>query len=568
MNLLQCSPVKQQFHRSLPGARIPAMRNSAGRAATVAPLGGSASVPATLEYAYQYDDIGNRITSTDITTNRTYTANNLNQYTLISNLCDSASLREEFVPQFDDDGNQTLIQTSTGVWSVQYNGENRPVLWTGGTSSAATNIVMSFDRMGRRMEYREIQTTGASGGNTPTTTVNTHHSLVYDDYLCIQRLEAANGNAVDLTFVWDVTEPVATRPLIIDKPGVCKACVTHDGSKNVSDLISSSDMTITAHYDYAPFGAIINSSFSLHSSHCNSLWRFSSECVEDDLGLVYYNYRCYDPNVGTWLSRDPYKEDENTFFVDNDPVGAFDWLGLETEHSSCVSISHSKNFDFRNKPLGRIGLAKFNGTLAFGYSLKGEACLTCCTKGGNAGLKKLSGSGEVLLSGQGSLSATVGVDFKSSMFWDFYRLYLFGGIQASVTLSGSGSGSFAFDGCKGTGALNASISDSLEFAFRGGVEGHLKRRGGRRNGNWHYNTVAAVAALAKVSVSSSLTTTLSCNTEKCILTSSIGGIDASVGLEFTFKRKTLSLDIWRFHGDGVVLAETEFESPLKGWTEQ
>ena len=41
------------------------------------------------EYAYQYDDIGNRITSTDLGTNRTYTANGLNQYTLISNLCDS-----------------------------------------------------------------------------------------------------------------------------------------------------------------------------------------------------------------------------------------------------------------------------------------------------------------------------------------------------------------------------------------------------------------------------------------------------------------------------------------------
>ena len=36
-------------------------------------LGGPQS-PAddTLEYAYQYDDIGNRITSTDLTTNRTY----------------------------------------------------------------------------------------------------------------------------------------------------------------------------------------------------------------------------------------------------------------------------------------------------------------------------------------------------------------------------------------------------------------------------------------------------------------------------------------------------------------
>ena len=52
------------------------------------------------------------------------------QYTQISNLCDSASLREEFLPQFDDDGNQTLVKTATGIWQVTYNGENRCVLYT------------------------------------------------------------------------------------------------------------------------------------------------------------------------------------------------------------------------------------------------------------------------------------------------------------------------------------------------------------------------------------------------------------------------------------------------------
>ena len=80
-------------------------------------------MPATTEYAYQYDDIGNRITSTDLGTNRTYTANGLNQYTLISNLCDSVTLCDDFVPQYDLDGNQTLVKTSTGVWQVSYNGE-------------------------------------------------------------------------------------------------------------------------------------------------------------------------------------------------------------------------------------------------------------------------------------------------------------------------------------------------------------------------------------------------------------------------------------------------------------
>ena len=158
-------------------------------------------MPATPEYAYQYDDIGNRITSTDLGTNRTYTANSLNQYSAITT-SDLGLQTSSFEPHFDDDGNQTRIQTATGVWSVQYNGENRPVLWTGGTPSAATNIVMSFDRMGRRVEYLET----AGGSQSSATETNAYHRFVYDNYFCIQRLEAANGNAVDLVFVWDVTE--------------------------------------------------------------------------------------------------------------------------------------------------------------------------------------------------------------------------------------------------------------------------------------------------------------------------------------------------------------------------
>ncbi len=51
-----------------------------------------------------------------------YLTNNLNQYTEIS-------LGEAvFSPhQYDADGNMTLVQTSTGTWSITYNGENRPI---------------------------------------------------------------------------------------------------------------------------------------------------------------------------------------------------------------------------------------------------------------------------------------------------------------------------------------------------------------------------------------------------------------------------------------------------------
>jgi len=300
-------------------------------------LGGPASVPASHEYAYQYDDIGNRITSTDLTTNRTYTANSLNQYTLVGRAVPGAPQGEveEFVPQFDDDGNQTLIQTSTGIWQVQYNGENRPVLWTGGTQSAATNIVMSFDRMGRRVEYLET----AGGAQSSATETNACHRFLYDNYLCIQRLDAANGNAVDLAFVWDVTEPVATRPLVF-LSGSVLSYYTHDGNKNVTQLVSSAG-DVVGQYEYSPFGDVVVSQYATSTSQINphvcNPFRFSSEHGEGSVALVSYNYRHYMSIGGRWISRDLAEElgSANLYgFLLGNPISEFDVLGLFIPYAS------------------------------------------------------------------------------------------------------------------------------------------------------------------------------------------------------------------------------------------
>jgi hypothetical protein len=58
-----------------------------------------------------------------------FLSNNLNQYTAITDVVATPSSSQKFTPQFDDDGNQTLVKTATGVWQVQYNGENRPIIW-------------------------------------------------------------------------------------------------------------------------------------------------------------------------------------------------------------------------------------------------------------------------------------------------------------------------------------------------------------------------------------------------------------------------------------------------------
>ena len=197
-----------------------------------------------------------------------------------------------------------------------------------------TNIVMSFDRMGRRVEY--LETVASDAGGSQLVATNVHHRFVYEitaaqagrarralqaertersdeaprepRYLCIQRIHGATKN-VKLIFTWDPLETVATKPLMVEKPGSYKMHVTHDGNKNVSELVFfSGGSGIAAHYEYAPFGAETVStrgtSVADYDFRTYNPFRFSSEYADDALGLVYYNYRHYNPADGRWMSRD------------------------------------------------------------------------------------------------------------------------------------------------------------------------------------------------------------------------------------------------------------------------
>lgn len=162
---------------------------------------------------------------------------------------------------YDADGNQTLVTTRTGRWRVEYNGENRPVLRENvSTNSPNPNsttpplISMSYDHMGRRREKNDQR-------------------FFYDGYL---QVADNNGNAC----AWDCTEPVATRPLAWSC-GDLFEYYTHDGNKNVSEVITMND-GLVAHYEYAPFGAII----ALCGERVGANpWRFSSEICKKKSGV-------------------------------------------------------------------------------------------------------------------------------------------------------------------------------------------------------------------------------------------------------------------------------------------
>ena len=280
------------------------------------------------EYAYQYDDIGNRITSLDLGTNRTYTANSLNQYTAITDVAtaSSPSQDETFTPQFDDNGNQALIKTATGIWSVTYSGENRQILWSCIQSNNSNNpnnqtiLSMSYDRIGRRVTKNDQR-------------------FVYDGCLQIANFEHQTSNIKLQTFIWDPTEKIATRPLWMQiAESASNYFYFHDGNKNVSDLVSlKSGQCVVAHYEYAPFGSALAAVGGVAVASCGfelyNPYRYSSEYADDSVGLVYYNYRHYEPVMGRWISRDPQPRPMSSLYAmaANNPVGAFDWLGLDPD---------------------------------------------------------------------------------------------------------------------------------------------------------------------------------------------------------------------------------------------
>ena len=271
-----------------------------------------ATVDSNYRYSYDFDDIGNRKTSSERGTNSVYAANQLNQYTAV----------DDFTPQFDADGNQTLIKTATGIWSVVYNGENRPIHWIclQSNNQAITNnqtISMSFDRMGRRV-------------------IKSNQRFVYDGYLQVANFEHSVTNSQLTThnlqlFIWDPTEKVATRPLVwslshIEPFNFSTSFYTHDGNKNVSEVIVSNS-TVVAHYEYAPFGLVIG---LCDEYPLTSRLRFSNEYADDELCLVYYNYRHYNLFDGRWVARDRIGEavSQNLYlFINNSPFAKYDFLG-------------------------------------------------------------------------------------------------------------------------------------------------------------------------------------------------------------------------------------------------
>ena len=99
----------------------------------------------------------------------------------------------------------------------------------------------------------------------------------------------------------------------------------HDALKNVTSIFDG-QQTKRTRYEYDPFGSLLVTEGD--AAHENK-FRFSCEFSDDDLGLVYYNYRYYSPELGRWIKRDPIEEEGGVnlyAMVGNNPMNYWDDL--------------------------------------------------------------------------------------------------------------------------------------------------------------------------------------------------------------------------------------------------
>ncbi len=342
------------------------------------------------QFEYSFDDIGNR-TSTKAggdangggLLSANYSANSLNQYTsrdvpgavdilgiahanaTVTVNGQSPYRRGEYFWQ-----ELSLNNSSAAVcWTNKWDGENRLVDITSlasGPSASRKSLQFAYDWQGRR--YSKI----VSNWTGSTWTRALHELYLYDGWNLLAALNGTN-QAIVKSFLWGLDLSGSMQgaggvggliAFASRQSPVGSYFVAYDGNGNVMALVDGSSGSLSARYEYDPFGQTIRCSGTLGT--LNPV-RFSSKHLDDETDLVYYGYRYLTPNAGKWLSRDPIGErgGKNLWqFVHGAPVNAVDPLGKDT-YICDAEISLNHNFGPYTEPDGACTISSL--IIPYGY---------------------------------------------------------------------------------------------------------------------------------------------------------------------------------------------------------
>ena len=255
-------------------------------------------VTAAWNPTFDYDQIGNRLTSTGFI-DSSYTANELNQYSEIHH--SSLILH----PSFDADGN--LTDSGTG-WTYSWNAENRLIQATDGS----VTIDFTYDYQGRLVKKDD------------GTDVKVY---VYDDWNRIATFLHTSALTLHNSYLWglDLSGSMQGAGGVGGLLREGNLYPLFDANGNIMQKLNGAG-SVEMNVAYDPFGNIISGTLV-------GEYAFSTKPLIDGLNWYYYGFRYYDPVTGRWASRDPIEEEGglNLYgFVGNDGVNAWDYLGLSS----------------------------------------------------------------------------------------------------------------------------------------------------------------------------------------------------------------------------------------------
>ena len=218
--------------------------------------------------------------------------------------------------------------TSDGRWNNTWDGENRLIRQeTISTvpTAAKRKIENTYDSGNRRIRKQVFNWNGGAW------VLQKDLRFLYDGWNLVAELDATN--TMQRNFVWGLD--LSRTPqgaggvggLLAIREGTESHLPAFDGNGNVMALVKASDQSISARYEYGPFGETL----VVEENGVSNPFRFSTKYLDNETGFYYYGFRFYDPAKGSWPSRDPIGErgGRNLYaFVGNNGILRVDAWGL------------------------------------------------------------------------------------------------------------------------------------------------------------------------------------------------------------------------------------------------
>ena len=222
--------------------------------------------------------------------------------------------------------------------------------------------------------------------------------LIYNNWLLIAETDANGSVTREYFYSDDANGDAGVGKLIrfidyTDKTGGLLSAesknyfVINDNVGNITSVIDKQGNIINS-YAYSPFGELI-----VEQEQVKLNIGFNTK-YEDESGLIYYNHRYYDSDLGRFISQDPIFEEGgiNLYnFVENDPINHWDILGnisinygtltLEGNLSFVNFTNRGVTYDWNNNPtfMDTMLLRVVEARIHFGVDITATVGINCST---------------------------------------------------------------------------------------------------------------------------------------------------------------------------------------------